>query len=594
MHRSAKGSYFAAAGFIILMIIFAVFHPGVDLALSRENASYINDNWLVRWQENGVDESMLVSALPVDLSIPIDTAYSIEKTIAADFFEYGDKPAVGIRSSLQHISVTVDNIIIYEVDFDSSNQIVMPLASTWHIVRLPENSLGKVLSINLRSPFESMSGTINQIMIGTPEQIHNEIRSHYLFRFYFALLIFIIGLVIILFDTLIKSKAFVGFVNLGFFAIFLSLWILAESRMIQFIIGNQWIIGSLAYLTLAIFPMPLLFYIRDHIVTSTLIKKTYSFLVLLFAINLILISILQVTGVRGFFDSLVFTHILIGSGILLIIVTLMFETVRHDNIRSRRFLLHISILIIFGLIEQVNFIQQNFETTSVFVLTGITIFLIMQSVFMARQITSILKKSYQAEAFEMLAFIDPLTKGKNRMAFERDLDDYFHQAQENAKKSESKDTSNISADHVKKTYNANSNIEKKLHLIFFDFDGLKAINDTMGHHHGDDAIQNGYNLINQQFSEFGKCYRIGGDEFACIALIANDISLYKTVKHFEKAVSEFSNELPYELSISVGLTAFDETNDTKPGDIMRRADQIMYQHKQHRKNNKLSMASTQK
>lgn len=590
MRKSAKGSYFATAGILVFMIVFAVVFPGIELSLSREPVSYINNNWLVKWQDDGIEETRVIPELPVDLDIPVNTAYVMEKVIDTSFFEHGDKPAVGIRSSLQHVSVAVDNNIVYEVNFDNNNVIEMPIASSWHIVRLPENSLGKELTITLQSPFESMSGTINPIMIGTSEQIHNDIRSQYLFRFYFALLIFVIGLVIIFFDILIRSKVFVGFVNLGFFAMFLSLWIFAESRMIQFVTGNQWIIGSLAYIALAIFPIPLLFYLRDHIVTNAVVKKFYSFLIVLLVINLVFITVMQITGVRGFFDSLIFTHSLIGSGILLIVTTLMLETIRHQNIRARRFMLHISILIIFGLIEQVNFIQQNYETTSLFVLTGIAIFLILQSVFMARQMTSILKKSYQAEALEMLAFVDPLTRGKNRMAFERDLEHHFQLAKENVELRETKSLSNRANNHSKKILDANEGHEEKLHLIFFYFDGLKTINDTMGHHFGDDALQNGYKIINQQFSQFGKCYRIGGDEFACIAFVSNDISLKKAVDSFENAVSEFSKQLTYELSISVGYTAFDKHNDTKPSDIMRRADQIMYQHKQSRKNKKLTLA----
>jgi len=62
--------------------------------------------------------------------------------------------------------------------------------------------------------------------------------------------------------------------------------------------------------------------------------------------------------------------------------------------------------------------------------------------------------------FERLAYLDPLTQGSNRTAFERDLEAVFNQKKKLA----------------------------RLNLVILDLNKLKQINDTFGHVFGDDAI----------------------------------------------------------------------------------------------------------
>ena len=56
----------------------------------------------------------------------------------------------------------------------------------------------------------------------------------------------------------------------------------------------------------------------------------------------------------------------------------------------------------------------------------------------------------------------------------------------------------------------------QLGVASIDLNGLKRINDQMGHHVGDQAIYTAARCIQIAFDRAGDCYRIGGDEFAVI------------------------------------------------------------------------------
>lgn len=53
-------------------------------------------------------------------------------------------------------------------------------------------------------------------------------------------------------------------------------------------------------------------------------------------------------------------------------------------------------------------------------------------------------------------------------------------------------------------------------ICAFDVNGLKTVNDTLGHRAGDELIQGAANCIEGVFGQYGKCYRTGGDEYMAI------------------------------------------------------------------------------
>jgi polar amino acid transport system substrate-binding protein len=119
-----------------------------------------------------------------------------------------------------------------------------------------------------------------------------------------------------------------------------------------------------------------------------------------------------------------------------------------------------------------------------------------------------------------------------------------------------------------------------LSLIFFDIDGFKGINDTLGHKAGDTILKELATLVSQYVRKSDTFCRWGGDEFVII--------LPNTVEADAKELSEKLDQLirknrfshHISLGCSFGVTQFRD-EDTRLS-IMSRIDQLLYESKKNR------------
>ena len=113
-------------------------------------------------------------------------------------------------------------------------------------------------------------------------------------------------------------------------------------------------------------------------------------------------------------------------------------------------------------------------------------------------------------------------------------------------------------------------------VVLFDINGLKVVNDTLGHIVGDNYIKDAYKQIAQAFPT-SLIYRIGGDEF--VVIMDNDINInaLEYVKRFDKANNKNIKE--NKVSLAYGYSEYDKNTDTYLSDVLDKADKIMYKHK---------------
>ena len=115
-------------------------------------------------------------------------------------------------------------------------------------------------------------------------------------------------------------------------------------------------------------------------------------------------------------------------------------------------------------------------------------------------------------------------------------------------------------------------------ILEFDVNGLKVVNDTVGHIAGDELIIGAANCIMQCFGNYGKLYRTGGDEF--VALIhVGDEKLRELLREFEELTLGFRGKLVNELSVSVGAAAAREFKFMTFDELFTLADTRMYKAK---------------
>jgi diguanylate cyclase (GGDEF)-like protein len=126
--------------------------------------------------------------------------------------------------------------------------------------------------------------------------------------------------------------------------------------------------------------------------------------------------------------------------------------------------------------------------------------------------------------------------------------------------------------------------KRELLLFVIDVDGLKRINDKFGHSVGDLALTCAADALSATFRDSDILSRIGGDEFAVLALETSGQSQSAIVSRLHKSLKLVNTEeSPYMLSLSVGSTRFDPGDTHSLAELMQEADRAMYEVKRSRK-----------
>lgn len=120
-------------------------------------------------------------------------------------------------------------------------------------------------------------------------------------------------------------------------------------------------------------------------------------------------------------------------------------------------------------------------------------------------------------------------------------------------------------------------------IALCDLNNLKFYNDNYGHELGDQYIIDAADIIMKAFDNKGECYRIGGDEFVVVVHHISNFDIQKTKQKMCDMENEYNSKSDIlKIEIAFGYTATIET-DHQISDIMKRADQLMYQEKRRLK-----------
>ena len=118
-------------------------------------------------------------------------------------------------------------------------------------------------------------------------------------------------------------------------------------------------------------------------------------------------------------------------------------------------------------------------------------------------------------------------------------------------------------------------------IFLCDVNGLKRVNDSLGHEAGDMMIKGAAECIDGTIGVFGQAYRIGGDEFVVLAKIDREHA-ERLIKDLEKATKVWTNTHEFgeghkiNLTISAGFAVASEYDFLTGEQLARKADENMY------------------
>lgn len=158
------------------------------------------------------------------------------------------------------------------------------------------------------------------------------------------------------------------------------------------------------------------------------------------------------------------------------------------------------------------------------------------------------------EELKKLVYFDSLTKLPNRIALTNDI-------QEHVKQQES-----ITAA-----------------LMIIDIDNFKYINDTLGHHFGDEFLIEIAKIFLNLSSQSIRVYRIGGDEFAFLVTASMpqiEIAAQEIMNCFHKPI--YMDKIKIHTTLSMGIAVYPFAGKTVQ-QLLKNADIAMYEAKQRGK-----------
>ncbi|ABB44245.1 diguanylate cyclase/phosphodiesterase with PAS/PAC sensor(s) [Sulfurimonas denitrificans DSM 1251] len=124
-------------------------------------------------------------------------------------------------------------------------------------------------------------------------------------------------------------------------------------------------------------------------------------------------------------------------------------------------------------------------------------------------------------------------------------------------------------------------------VIYLDLDGFKEVNDTYGHNHGDILLKVLSSRIKQILRDVDTIARLGGDEFVIVLYdIKNKEDCFPMLNRILSTIAKpvKSKEITMQVSASAGVSFYSYEDIIDADQLLRQADQAMYQAKLSGKN----------
>jgi diguanylate cyclase (GGDEF)-like protein/PAS domain S-box-containing protein len=123
--------------------------------------------------------------------------------------------------------------------------------------------------------------------------------------------------------------------------------------------------------------------------------------------------------------------------------------------------------------------------------------------------------------------------------------------------------------------------KRRMFMLYADLDGLKRINDTLGHKEGDRALKDAADILRTTYRESDIIARIGGDEFVVISIGTDEENMRTAVSRLKRNIEQYNSgrKGSYEISMSWGMSYYDPDIPCSIDELLSNADKEMYEHK---------------
>lgn len=533
-------SWLACVLVAVAILMYSFFSSDIEnTAISNETLMNFSNSWHVTLD----GEDMGVLDLPYTLSAEEHSLVELRHDIPTGLKQ---NSTLFFRSSQSFVRILIDGEEHYSFGYNSLQSFSASPGSSWQIMRIPQDSFGKELTIELTSPFARYSGDLRPIYIGTKAAIIFAIFVEHLPNLVLAAAMLIAGVLMIGIGFVTRgANMYHGLFHLGCFSLLLFMWTLCESKLLQFFCGDTFLLTNLTFITLLLLPIPFVLFLTTLDIYSN--DKLLKCSLVLFFLIFVVVNLLVITNTYEYLLALPALMIsAIATGIYAC-GKLIYHYINGKRVKLLALAGGTVTLMVFVAVACVTFLFGKSEYGSLLVSLGFLAFILIVGVWSLKRTLATYSANIEQATLAALAYTDILTKLPNRTAFEDRLAQY-------------------------------SQVRTGAILLMFDLNDLKAINDTCSHREGDAALVLAARLLQDCFAPMGECYRIGGDEFCVVGDLKKAALEPECQEALRKSLYEANLSRSMPISIAYGTAAYYNNGDNIE-DVLDKADKEMYKRK---------------
>ena len=495
------------------------------------------------YNEGWVDDNGAPVAIPGRYEVETEEDFRIHHTVSKNMAQ---DMYLLFQTDHTFVRAYVNEQEIYR--FGTASEI--PFGSTpgcvWQLVPLGQLSVGDEITLVVNCPYGKYAGQLHSIRIGSKA----EHISYILIRgigFQFLILIpLLIGVLIMLAPLFFRGCQARTFVNIGLSFIVISAWSFTETICWQLFIKNPYAMQTINFVLFGLLAPSVL--LALHSMGFLKDSKIYRIMMNVDVAAAFVCLVLQILGVADLVETLPVIHL------LLIVNGFIFAGVffKERELQKSRFALlcvglYIGILLC-SILDLLDFYLWNFFGNGFFARIEIFCLLIGSGFLAMRRGAAMYAENAERRALERMAYSDNLTGLRNRRGYDKDVAEL-----------ESQGTA--------------------VTILYADMNGLKYINDNLGHQYGDNALKVIANQMKESLTKC-TCYRMGGDEFCALSTVQDPELLEDICENINERLKAYELAYNYPIGISYGVVKYVPGGEMTLHQCLVAADEKMFAYKQ--------------
>lgn len=280
------------------------------------------------WQKS--DGSSEKITVPGRYSVSPEDTMVITSTLPEDY----DSNTLSVRSSLQSIRFYINGKLRSEYDTKDTRLAGKNSASRYVFCKTSDADAGKELSIELRTNTKQYSGVVNTVYCGDKTDIWEFLFTQYGMETIIAFFLLFASVITIIFSIMLGLIYHTKFdmEYLGWCMLMGSIWMLGESKFRQLLVPHSSALATLCFIILMLSPLPVLFYADQ--VQHRKYRRLYLPIGWLAIFNFIISTILHLTGILDYIETLFVSHAILLLTVFAVLFTFALDIKKDKKRRN--------------------------------------------------------------------------------------------------------------------------------------------------------------------------------------------------------------------------------------------------------------------